>query len=140
LADLFGVGTQPQDVTVGVFNVEFQSPREVGWGHADGDALGDELLVEFLGVFDADPDPGCSAALILAAEVECSAIAGDAGEVVSSPMNILEAKLVDVEVEGGLHIFDAKDGLRAFEMDGGVGHDFSGGDDNRGRGQGLQKS
>ncbi len=53
--------------------------------------------------------------LISAAEVNARAIAGYLGKVVGSPRRIREAEKINVEVESGGHIFDAKDGNDVFD-------------------------
>jgi len=71
--------------------------------------------VKTLNIVYPNPDPGAALTLISPAEVNVRAIAGYLGKVVGSPRCIGEAEKVNIEVEGGGHIFDAKDGNDIFD-------------------------
>jgi len=95
--------------------LHLQCPLKAGGWEADGDAVREEGLVENLNIVDPNPDPGAALALICPAEVNVRAIAGYLRKVVGSPRRISEAEKVNIEVEGGGHIFDAKDRNDVFD-------------------------
>ena len=71
-----------------------------------------------IGIFHAHPHPRRAASLAAAAKVERRAVARNAGEVVGAPIDIFEAKFVEVKVEAGLHVLNAQNGLSALETNG----------------------
>ena len=61
------LGTEAQDVSVGIFDVKLQRPTVIGERHADSDSAGDKFVVQPGGILNADPDPGGAASLAAAA-------------------------------------------------------------------------
>jgi hypothetical protein len=113
---LFGVGAEAEDVSVGIGDVHFECPGIATGKHKDFDAVDLEFLVEFEDVFDAEPAPGLTATLVLAAEVDAGAVTLHEGEIVVAPGGVRETEL-GVELEGDLHVFDAQNGTGSFEKD-----------------------
>src|SRR6476620_5484091 len=74
--------------------------------------------MESFRILHADPDPGATATLAAAAQVDHRSSAADAGEVMAAPLGVLKAEQLHIEMQTGLHILHAQDGLAVFKVDG----------------------
>jgi len=59
----------------------------------------------------SDPHPGTAASLIPFAEINCSAVARDACEVVSSPVDVLETQQIDIKPQAGWNVVYQENGF-----------------------------
>ncbi len=80
-------------MSVRVADLHLERPGIIDRGFEDGGAFDFVLLVKRFGVFYADPDPGSGVALVAFTEVNACAIAGNEGEIVSSPVGIFNPRM-----------------------------------------------
>lgn len=110
-------GAETQDIAVGILDVKLERPAEIGERHRNADAARDQLIVQFGGVLDADPDPGSAASLAAAAQIDAGAVAVHGCKVLRAPTGVLKSEFVNVEGKRSLHILNAQDRRAALEVD-----------------------
>jgi hypothetical protein len=119
---LVGIGAETEGVAVGILGVEFEGPREAGRWPRDAHTAGEQLIVEGLGIADADPDPDAAVSrfgtLSATTEIDRGPATRDEGKVAVAPLGVHESQLTDVEVEGPPHVRDPQNRVRTFEVDG----------------------
>src|SRR5882672_11054734 len=87
----------------------------VGERHANRHASGREFLVELCRIFHANPDPGATAPLIATTKIDNGAVAIHAGEFVTAPACVSEAKFIYVKAQAGVHAFNTENRLAIFK-------------------------
>src|SRR6266481_3553009 len=80
-----------------------------------------EFIVKLFSILHANPDPRSATALVTAAQIDDSAIARNAGEVLTAPACILKTEFAGIETQAGLHVLHAQDRLAVFKMNGDCG-------------------
>src|SRR5262249_10944812 len=109
------LGSEAENVPVGIFHLHLQCPRVVRGRVANLSAGGTVLLVKSLHIFDAHPDPGPGLALAPLTEVDAGAVAVHGGKVVGAPVRVLKSQHVHVIAKADRHVLDLEDWGAAFE-------------------------
>src|SRR5215470_2327381 len=67
--------------------------------------------MQLLRVVHTDPYPGAATSLIATAQIDHCSIAAQHGEIIASPVRILEAENIDIEAQAGCHVLHPQNWL-----------------------------